>query len=100
MPGNKSDVMPWNSGRSWFKNFGKLTSMMDRNMRMFSFSSGYFSYNHKINTLNKVNTRPGTSATITKINNHKINTRPGISATIKVSKIKTRAFQINKSFQK
>ena len=47
IPGKRSDVMPWKSGRSWLRNLGKLTSMMDRNMRMSSFSSGYFNYRQK-----------------------------------------------------
>lgn len=44
LPGKRSEAMPWNSGKSWLRNLGRLTSMIDLSIRMFSFSSGYLSY--------------------------------------------------------
>ena len=37
-----------NRGRSWDKNLGRLTSLIERNIKMSSFSSGYFNCNEKI----------------------------------------------------
>ena len=37
--------MPANRGKSCDKNLGRLTSVIDRNINMSSFSSGYLSWN-------------------------------------------------------
>ena len=39
-PGNKSDRMPLNSGTSWSRNLGRLTSLMARSISTSSATSG------------------------------------------------------------
>lgn len=37
-------TVTWNSGRSWLRNFGRLTSMIERSTRISSDCSGYLSF--------------------------------------------------------